>query len=76
MVSDVLELSRVRDAVLSGRAIELRETARLTQGEIARAIGVSPAAVSRWEAGERSPRGEPARRYGALLDALEMARAA
>lgn len=71
MVSDVLELARVRDAAVSGRAAELRIGARLTQGEIARAIGVSAAAVSRWESGERLPRGDAASRYAALLGALE-----
>ena len=33
----------------------LREAARLTQAEVARALGVSTASVGRWEAGSRTP---------------------
>jgi transcriptional regulator with XRE-family HTH domain len=32
----------------------IRERMRLTQAELARALGVSRAAVSRWESGERA----------------------
>ena len=49
----------------------LREGAGLTQAELAAAIGVSRAALSRWEAGNRFPRrGNNLGRYLAILDTL------
>jgi transcriptional regulator with XRE-family HTH domain len=53
--------------LISGRARELREAARLSRSELARALGTTPAWVSRWEAGLRSPRGETALKYAKLL---------
>jgi transcriptional regulator with XRE-family HTH domain len=49
---------------------ELREAAGLSQADIAAALGVSPAAVSRWEAGKRAPRGPWADLYRELLQSL------
>ena len=43
----------------------------LTQGEVARAVGATPAAVSGWESGRRMPSGQMALRYARLLDDLE-----
>jgi DNA-binding transcriptional regulator YiaG len=63
-------LSEVRSAVQSGEAVKLREAAMLTQGELARAIGVSAAAVCRWESGRRRPSGDAALRYGRMLRVL------
>lgn len=48
----------------------LRERADLRQADIARALGVSAAAVSRWESGARRPRGEAGEAYLELLDRL------
>ena len=48
----------------------LREHAGLVQGDLARALGVSRVAVSRWESGTRTPRGEALRRYVEALDRL------
>ncbi len=53
-----------------GTARRVREDARLTQAEVAEMTGVTPAAVAAWEAGRRTPRGQPARRYGELLRRL------
>jgi transcriptional regulator with XRE-family HTH domain len=64
------QLRRVRDLVASGQAREIRVAARLSQSEIAEACGVVPSAVSRWEAGERLPRGRAAHAYARLLDSL------
>jgi transcriptional regulator with XRE-family HTH domain len=64
-------LSRVRVLAASGQARELRVAARLSQSEIARACGVSPALVCRWELGERTPRGRAAEIYAAILLPLE-----
>ncbi len=51
----------------------LRERARLSQAEVAAAAGVDRATVSRWESGEREPRGELLARYVAILDRLAAA---
>jgi DNA-binding transcriptional regulator YiaG len=48
----------------------LRVQADLHQADIARALGVSPAAVSRWESGDRRPQGEVGEAYLDLLDRL------
>jgi DNA-binding transcriptional regulator YiaG len=74
-ITDLTPVVRARRALKSGRAIEIRLAAGLSQSEIATALGVSQAAVCRWEAGERRPRGDAARRYGQLLDVLERAAA-
>lgn len=69
-------LIEVRDAAQSGRARRLRLAAGLAQADIAGAIGVTPAAVTRWEAGDRRPHGAPAVAYAQLLRhlATEIAR--
>jgi DNA-binding transcriptional regulator YiaG len=64
------KLVEVRAAVRSGKARQLRESAGISQAEVAAAIGVTPAAVSRWEAGARKPTGLAAQRYAQLLDLL------
>jgi predicted transcriptional regulator len=48
----------------------LRVQAGLSQAEIAQALDVSRPAVSRYESGNRTPRGEIRTRYTALLEAL------
>lgn len=48
----------------------LRERADLHQADIARALGVSPAAVSRWESGDRRPCGKAGEAYLEILDRL------
>ena len=48
----------------------LRERAGLSQAEVAKAIGVRSATVSRWEAGLRTPRGAHVAAYVVLLDRL------
>jgi transcriptional regulator with XRE-family HTH domain len=64
-------LARVRELAVSGEAKRLRITARLSQPEIAAACGTTPSAISRWESGRRTPRGEAARRYAAIILGLE-----
>jgi DNA-binding transcriptional regulator YiaG len=48
----------------------LREQADLHQADIARALGVSAAAVSRWESGTRRPQGRAGEAYLEILDRL------
>jgi transcriptional regulator with XRE-family HTH domain len=64
---DLRLLIEVRAAVHSGQAARVRELAGLSQLEIAELVGVTPAAISRWEAGERRPTGERAVTYGRVL---------
>lgn len=49
---------------------KLRDTAGLTQQELADAIGVTRAAISQWEAGTRTPRGSLLDRYVDAIRAL------
>ncbi|MFD8998655.1 helix-turn-helix domain-containing protein [Streptomyces abikoensis] len=48
---------------------ELRERARLSKAQVARALGVSPSTVAAWEGG-RDPVGEVRAKYAYLLDGL------
>ena len=48
----------------------LREQAGLSQETIADAVGVQRSAVSRWESGSRTPRGNVALTYAAVLNKL------
>lgn len=73
-------LDRVR-AIVAGRAIvrdhglrDLRVAAGLSQRELADAVGVTGACVSRWESGGRIPRGIAAARLGEVV--LELGDAA
>ncbi|MFB7915684.1 helix-turn-helix domain-containing protein [Streptomyces sp. NPDC056061] len=47
----------------------LRERARLSRAQVARALGVGPSTVAGWESG-RDPSGETRARYAYLLDGL------
>jgi DNA-binding transcriptional regulator YiaG len=48
----------------------LRQRAGVSQVALARALGVDPATVCRWEAGERVPSGDRLTAYLAALDRL------
>ena len=74
--AQVLALAEVRQWAASGTARAIRERARLAEGDIATAVGVSLPAVSRWERGLRVPRGQAALRYHALLQSLQKLEAA
>lgn len=68
--TDVAVLVWARAALRSGGAANLRVAAGLSQGEVAAAVGVTTSAVSKWEAGQRIPRGEIAMRYARFLAEL------
>jgi transcriptional regulator with XRE-family HTH domain len=68
--AELLELSRVRSLAKLGTARSIRVAAGLTLGEVAGAVGVSEAAISRWESGERKPRGAAALKYAEVLQSL------
>jgi DNA-binding transcriptional regulator YiaG len=67
---DLLLVAEGRKLVEDGRLAEIREQANLSQAELAVACGVSAAAVSRWEAGLRRPRGRAAKRLAILCRTL------
>jgi transcriptional regulator with XRE-family HTH domain len=67
---ELVRLTRVRGLAADGTARKLRLEAGLSLGEVAEHVGVGIPTVSRWEQGERRPRGRFALRYGALLEAL------
>jgi HTH-type transcriptional regulator/antitoxin MqsA len=50
--------------------VALRKGAGLVQDDVARSLHVTRATVSRWESGERTPRGESLHRYIEILDRL------
>lgn len=73
---ELLLLSWVRKSLATGEAVGIREAARLTQTDVANAIGVTPATVSRWESGSRvTPRSSVALAYAHLLRELKGAAA-
>jgi transcriptional regulator with XRE-family HTH domain len=66
----VLLLMQARELAASGRGARLRREAGISQNELAGAIGVTGAALCRWENGERRPSGEPALRYARVLQSI------
>lgn len=68
--AELVDLAKVRGLVRSGNARYIRLARGLSVGEVARGVGVAKATVSRWEAGQRIPRGAAALRYGQLLESL------
>jgi transcriptional regulator with XRE-family HTH domain len=68
--NEALLVARARRATQDGRARSVRVAAGLSQHEVGTACRVTAAAVSRWETGERLPRGDAAVRYARLLDRL------
>jgi len=68
---DLLLVAQARADAKSGRAREIRRAAGVSQSEVAATCGVDRVAVSLWESGRRTPRGEPAVRYGRVLRMLD-----
>ena len=68
---DVLDLSHVRRLARDGEARRIRVDAGLSLREVASAVGVSVAGLSRWELAQRSPHGRAAIRWGRLLAELQ-----
>jgi transcriptional regulator with XRE-family HTH domain len=67
---NVQQIVWVRRLARNGNARQIREGTGLSASEVARELGVSPGAVSRWERGQRAPRGEVATKWAALLRRL------
>jgi transcriptional regulator with XRE-family HTH domain len=70
-VEDLFRLVEGRKLIASGRARELRAQTGLSVIDFARACGCSAASITRWENGNRIPRGESGHRYTELVVALE-----
>ena len=51
----------------------IRKAAGLSQGELAEAIGVTRQAVSHWEAGTRTPKGDLLDRYVSAIRTMRSA---
>jgi DNA-binding transcriptional regulator YiaG len=62
-----LDLAEVRRLARSGEARRIRVDSGLSESEIAAAVGVSTAAISRWETALRRPTGRAALAYRRLL---------
>jgi DNA-binding transcriptional regulator YiaG len=69
--TEMLAIAQVRVDAASGRARDIRERARLSLSEMARAVGVHTTTVAGWESGRRVPRGAAAARYAELLWKLD-----
>lgn len=67
---DVKSASWIRQLARSGGARAIREAHGFSASELARELGKSPSTVSRWERGERVPRGEAAEAWARLLRRL------
>jgi DNA-binding transcriptional regulator YiaG len=72
---EVEALALVRSMIRSGEARKIREDAGLSLSEAAQPVKVDPVTIWRWEAGQRTPRGDDALRYLRVLQVLKKASA-
>ena len=72
---DLLLLVAMRKMVREGTVDEARKAVDMSQAEMAGVVGVSRAAICRWEAGDRIPRGAHALKYAKVLNVLTRAAA-
>jgi DNA-binding transcriptional regulator YiaG len=71
IVEQAREQARLRRELPTRRRRKaIREAVGLSQAAFARALGVDPATVCRWESGVREPRGSQLARYLEALDQL------
>ncbi len=70
-LQDLLDLVEIRTHPEAGR--EMREQLGLSQRELAAMIQVNASTLSRWESGQRRPRGKPAKRYLAIYRGMREA---
>ena len=70
-IEDAALIAAVRYACCSGDAKEIRETARLSTSDVARAVGVNHSSIVRWESATHLPTGIRAVVYGRLLTRLK-----
>jgi transcriptional regulator with XRE-family HTH domain len=72
MYEQVRDLARIRRMQDSGEARRLRERAGVSLRTMARAVGVRPSTLIRWEAGQVRPREPTALAWLAALDVLRV----
>jgi DNA-binding XRE family transcriptional regulator len=68
--ADLSLIAQTQADLASGKAREARKAARVTQADLAEALGVSRQAVTGWESGQRVPSSAHALAYGRLLRQL------
>lgn len=71
MSENVQQLAMVRHLARTGEARRRRTAARLSLSEVAQAVGVSAPTISRWERGQRMPRGAHAVAFLQLLESID-----
>ncbi len=72
MTSDTLnQIVEARRLAETGRAREIRLAGRLSTRELAKAVGVDPKTITRWEEGKTKPKGDQAVRWVEGLRAVE-----
>jgi len=69
-MADLAVVALVRRSFETGAARSARERAGLSVGELARAAGLPPSTLARWERGERHPRAVQALRAAPALAEL------
>src|SRR5262245_43260733 len=67
----IKKAKRRRDLPSPGERRLIRNQAKLTQQNLAEALGSDRASLSRWESGQRSPRGAMLDAYASLLERLK-----
>jgi DNA-binding XRE family transcriptional regulator len=65
---NVISLTLARELCVNGQARALRLRHRLSLGELAAAVGSTPATLAAWETGRKRPRASAA--FGAYMDIL------
>lgn len=73
---EALVVAQVRADLLSGRVREIRKRAKLSQADMARALGTDGPTVSRWETGQSRPRRHHAVKLAGLIWKLDQLAAA
>lgn len=69
-VSELKEKARQRQLPPPHVARAIRLRARITQAELAEALGVAQPTIAHWEAGRKKPSPAHAGEYAAALDAM------
>jgi DNA-binding transcriptional regulator YiaG len=69
LVDEVRSLQRLPGPA---KAKAIREAAGISQGRLAQELGVHRVTLTRWESGERRPRGRSKIAYAELLESLRL----
>jgi DNA-binding transcriptional regulator YiaG len=69
-MNDILLLARIRAQAADGTARAVRQSARLSLSEVAKHCGAVTTTISRWETGQRRPRGDAGLKYARLIEQL------